>query len=98
MFIEGWDSGRAVPIIFDLMDIPNKDCGIYRSVHEIPVKKLNSCFRLNDPEVTIRFELGGSYTIESEWNYPFYGNRIGALVLPITKPNQVSSFAIEAHS
>lgn len=89
MFIEGWDSGRAIPTIIDIVEMEVTVPG--NSVHEISIKDLNSHFRINDPEITIRFEFGGSYVLESDWNYPFYGDRIGALVSRIARPNQVSN-------
>lgn len=89
IFIEGWDAGRAVPLIIDLVELNSKA----RSVHHIPVVALNECFRIQDPTFTFRFDLGGSYILESDWNYPFYGDRIGALVSRIERPNQVSKLS-----
>lgn len=95
MKIEGWSSNHRRIMVID--ELPMPKIGEWRNVYDVPIQVLNAPFRLDRDELPKegeygyghRFNMGGMYSLSHDWNYPFYGERIGSFVKRLDRANEM---------
>lgn len=83
--IEGWDDLKREPKVIDEISMPQ--FGVWESVFQVPMRVLNAPFRIDRGDESVKqgmpFQRGGVFELTTDWNYPFYGSRIGAFAKPV---------------